>query len=654
MRTVIPSSRRVVQALAFLWVVLSGCEGEAPPLVVVDLVTDLRPGEEFVSVRTELTGRMAAGPVEAPAMAGTPDDYGLGVRVAEFTGLARGAYQVRVALMARDGVELLARTVAFRVVKRRIVRVVVTRSCLEVRCPTVADEPSATECVGGRCVPPTCGGDDEAACGEAECTTDVQCAPFEGSCLGRCEQGVCLEAPRQEACAPGQQCGGEGRCLEVGPRPDASTDASTDAAPEGGASDGGAEAGLGDAGPDGGDAGDPCPGGCDDGNPCTADRCTSEGCVFESGPMDGAACDDGVYCNGPDQCAAGSCSVHAGDPCEGGTSCDEEADTCVGCRDDADCPGPMVGPWGACSVSGSSGDAFCAGTRTRTRTTYRCDPGSRQCVGSSSEESEPCSTNEGRSCRSRSLGGWSPCSGFSNTCDETGTQQRAVTDYVCSAGSCSPSTSTETRACTRDTDGTSCGSTSCGAWGSCGGFSSTCDETGSQERTCTDYVCSAGSCGSSTRTETRACTRDTDGTSCGSTSCGAWGSCGGFSSTCDETGSQGRTCTDYVCSAGSCGSSTRTETRACTRDTDGTRCQGDSCGAWSTCGGFTGECDSTGTQSRTCYSYACSAGSCAVSSSRTETQSCTRLTEGRSCRLAGGGTGCCAPPPSEACLDMCL
>lgn len=81
---------------------------------------------------------------------------------------------------------------------------------------------------------------------------------------------------------------------------------------------------------------------CDDANPCTADVCTPDlGCEFI--PTD-AACDDGVFCNGLDQCSGGTCSWHAGDPCAGGEECadrcDETASSClvplaVPCADDA-------------------------------------------------------------------------------------------------------------------------------------------------------------------------------------------------------------------------------------------------------------------------------------------------------------------------------
>jgi hypothetical protein len=49
---------------------------------------------------------------------------------------------------------------------------------------------------------------------------------------------------------------------------------------------------------------------------------------------DGAACDDGLFCNGADQCANGQCAAHAGDPCVPPATCSEEQDTCVAADDD--------------------------------------------------------------------------------------------------------------------------------------------------------------------------------------------------------------------------------------------------------------------------------------------------------------------------------
>jgi hypothetical protein len=130
-------------------------------------------------------------------------------------------------------------------------------------------------------------------------------------------------------------------------------------------------------------------------------------------------------------------------------------------------------------------------------------------------------------CGAVSFGAWSACGGFSDTCDETGTQSRAVTTPRCDAGgTCVNTVATETRACTRSTAGVACRATVTGAWGPCGGFSNACDTTGTQSRPVTTYTCGAGTCNGATSTQSQACTRTVaNGTSCGSNSYCCSGSC---------------------------------------------------------------------------------------------------------------------------------
>jgi hypothetical protein len=66
---------------------------------------------------------------------------------------------------------------------------------------------------------------------------------------------------------------------------------------------------------------------CDDQNGCTDDTCDQGACVFTN---NADPCDDGLFCNGADTCAGGTCSVHVGNPCAGGGPC---ADTCVESND---------------------------------------------------------------------------------------------------------------------------------------------------------------------------------------------------------------------------------------------------------------------------------------------------------------------------------
>ena len=110
----------------------------------------------------------------------------------------------------------------------------------------------------------------------------------------------------------------------------------------------------------------------------------------------------------------------------------------------------------------------------------------------------------------------------------------------------------------------------CDAWSACGGFTDACDETGTRTRTCHDFgSCESSSldptCGASSTQESGACERDTDGDVVAGwsvwTACAAsLGSNGGAGDPCDTNGTQTRSRT--VCSGG--GSVTETETQSCT------------------------------------------------------------------------------------------
>ncbi|RVU46833.1 hypothetical protein EA187_06785 [Lujinxingia sediminis] len=307
---------------------------------------------------------------------------------------------------------------------------------------------------------------------------------------------------------------------------------------------------------------------------------------------------------------------------------------CARDRSGVSCGSSTHTSWSACGGFANTCDT--TGTQTRTRTDYNCSGGS--CTTSTATETQACTrVTQGNSCGGNDYTSWSNCGGFSNTCDESGTQTRTRTEYHCSGGSCASSNFTESRTCYRDTDSSSCGTTSTGSWGSCGGFSSPCDRTGEQSRTVSERKCSNGTCTTVNRTETQSCTRSVTGNSCGASTHTSWGSCGGFSSTCDTTGEQTRTRTDYICnSSGTCTTSTATETQACTRSTHGTSCGTTQTGNWSSCGGFTSSCDETGTRTRSVTTYTCSNNSC-TSSTTTETDNCSRNTDGISC---GSGSSC--------------
>jgi len=243
--------------------------------------------------------------------------------------------------------------------------------------------------------------------------------------------------------------------------------------------------------------------------------------------------------------------------------------------DGASCSADATGSWGTCVLASTcSGD----GTRSRTRTAFSCQAGT--CTGTDTEESEACTANTaGSPCGTPSYGPWGSCT-FSSTCDETGTRTRTVTRFTCSAGgACNdPQTRTETGSCTRDTDGAGCTTTQYGSWSSCAYSSDCATSAPDRTRSVTTYACKAGSCSPSTTTQRGTCSRATEGDPCAPFSYDAWSPCGGYAHTCDETGVQSRREYGKKCSAGACVNYTGTQTRSCSRDTDGRTCGRTGCG----------------------------------------------------------------------------
>ncbi|MCC6873032.1 MAG: hypothetical protein IT378_01890 [Sandaracinaceae bacterium] len=373
-------------------------------------------------------------------------------------------------------------------------------------------------------------------------------------------------------CAPGERCRAPGECI-------------ADSARDGGTPD----------------AGDAClEVDCDDRNSCTDDSCEAGVCVHAP---NGAECDDGVYCNGGDRCAAGSCGSHAGDPCEG-LSCDEGADRCLGCGPALPCPEPSCGPYGECD--------------------------------------------------------------YASACATNGSRARTCTTFTCTSGTCVPSTRTETdtAGCARSTTGMSCSPTTCTAFGACGGFASTCDPTGAQSRTCTDYTCAAGMCAGTRRSDSQSCMRPTDGLSCGASTCGPWGACD-YASTCDETATQTRSCNGAICASGSCISGMpNIESQDCIRDTDGAACgtglacAGGSCGA---CPSGYGDCDgrtTNGCETSLVFPNCYGCDTCGANADRCGSgpdHRCSCGTRGYGCTQAGqiccGGS--CRPPTDPDNCGAC-
>jgi hypothetical protein len=583
---------------------LAACSED--PELFVELRTDFVPEAEFVRVRTRIETQDGL-VLERESFGGFNDDFIRGQRVAEFGDLSLGMHLVQVELFSPWGASLSSRRIALDFRASRGITVVMTRTCAFTSCPGPGDSDEATECYGGRCVTPACSPENPDACGAPACETDAECGSTAYCARALCDNGVCLVATVVGACRATEWCDPVAGCVQRRMLPDAAMpDGGSGCTGDGACDDGfectidrcedgtcrhepddsactaseggscvegfgcqypgctpascvpetgcqrarceGAECVLEDACAPGMCCGDACvPAGCDDGNACTDDSCGPSGCV--NAPNTGP-CSDGVFCNGPDTCASGACSMHAGPPCPGMSTCDEEGDTCAGCSDDASCPADEVGPYSACSFADICSES---GSQTRIRTTYECRAGT--CVSSDRVETGSCSRDtDGTGCGGTTFSGWSACS-FSDECDESGTQTRTRTDPVCMGGTCLPVASDESQACARSTGGAACGSPSYTAWSACTGFSTPCDESGTQSRTRTDYTCGSGTCNPTSMTpETMPCMRDSDGNFCeGPCGCTAgrrcceppWGTCAG--GTCDTTGGGICVCSTCAC-----------------------------------------------------------------------------------------------------------
>lgn len=556
---------------------LSTACGDDTTTLRVDVRTDYVAGVEFAEVEVGLVG--ADTEVTYPVRFG--EDFLRGVRVATLDEAPLGQQVLRARLNAADGRRIAERQVDVELSgEATTVTIVFSRSCSGVTCPDGSGDPMATQCVGGLCVRPECSPENPESCPEG-CTSADECpGEIAGCARAICDEGICYVGSELGACATGEFCHPDRGCT-----------------PEPMDTDGGAP--VGDAGVDE-DGGavetdmfvDPsCGQPCDTGSPCevgTFDCSSGAPVCTPSGPADA-----GVECR------------PAASPCDVAEQCDGTSTACP--TDDFAATGTTC-PDGFCDGLGSCGDcepgAACS-------TGNPCEVGETQCVGGAPTCVRASDVAAGVSCGADMTGAWGACGGFSNDCDTTGTQSRSVTTFECNgSGSCQGTDGTETRACSRVTMGVPCGAVRVeGGFGSCGGFATICDETGTRSQTVTTYACNgSGSCVGSDSMESESCSRDTDGTMCMADQTGAWRPCLVDSTTdpCNEDGSQTRTVTSYECNAGSCEGSSGSESRSCTVDSNGRSCpspfepnfpcliyrcnasasctqQGDTCGAGEMC-----------------------------------------------------------------------
>ncbi len=345
--------------------------------------------------------------------------------------------------------------------------------------------------------------------------------------------------------------------------------------------------------------------------------------------------------------------------CTGAGACGNvdtgENQACVRVTEGISCGTTTFSAYTACTYAATCSTA---GSRTRVRTDPLCASGTCSAVQVTETDTAGCTRSTANvSCGASTFGPYGTCA-FASTCAESGSRTRTRTDPVCQTGACGATTATETDSagCPRTTGGTSCGTTMTGAYGACS-YAATCSTTGTRSRTVSTYTCGSGACNTSTVTEndTSGCGRTTTGSSCGTTLTGAYTACS-YANACSNTGSRTRTVTTYGCdAAGACAPNTVTETdtAGCARNQDGTSCGTTVTGAYGSCS-YPQICANGGSRTRTVTDYTCGASACNTKSvTETDTTACTRNTNGNNCGAFSCGTcsaGCnCSCERTQSC-----
>ncbi len=424
---------------------------------------------------------------------------------------------------------------------------------------------------------------------------------------------------------------------------------------------------------------------------CRWRTCLNEQCGTADA-SNGTPCNDGTFCNGNDSCNNGSCSTHAGNPCDGpdgdgdcSETCRENQDDCNGndangtvCADGTFCNGLDACSSGACSqhggdpCNGPDGDSNCAESCDESADNCQAnDPNGSACSdgtycnGADTCSSGACSQHAGNPCdgadgdgdcsemcreAQTDCNGWDP---GGSACDDGAWCNGADT---CASGSCSghagnpcsghnvgpncdDSCNESNNNCTaNDANGTNCDD---GAW--CNG-SDACNNSG----TCvhSGNPCSGHNvgpnCDDSCDESNNNCTaNDATGTSCDD---GAW--CNG-SDACNNSGTcvhSGNPCPgDDV--GPNCDDSCNESNNNCTaNDADGTSCNdsdycttGEQCSSGTcddntsaTCNGPDGDAD--------CFE-SCSGSDCNAYDG-----------DGSLCSGTPNFNTCCGGPSSGACV----
>lgn len=182
----------------------------------VDVATELVTGRELARIDVALVAPVGTDAVYAERVERLVEvearfglDLARGRPITTFDGVADGVRVVRVRLFDVSGGLLATTRVQVLVTGDRVVRVRVSRACVEVACPPVGGSATLSACVGGRCVDPRCGPETPELCPEiAFCSASSECARGDvPSCADRaCDEGECVTLGDDARCAEGQYC----------------------------------------------------------------------------------------------------------------------------------------------------------------------------------------------------------------------------------------------------------------------------------------------------------------------------------------------------------------------------------------------------------------------------------------------------------------
>ncbi|MBK8168810.1 MAG: VCBS repeat-containing protein [Sandaracinaceae bacterium] len=216
----------VLMLVAFSGVI--GCSDD--PSLTVLVKTDLVAGVEFTRVVVEVRGDEGSGEgaslLADNAMTATRSmRFVPERRVASFALEAGRELIVTVRLLDARGGIVVERPTRMTVTSDFALRVVLTRNCARVACPSPGGDAISAACFNGRCVDDRCQPDAPEFCPAVACTADAtpptDCLVTASCASARCEDGVCLYVePTSSVCSTSEYCDPFRGCESIDPLDD--------------------------------------------------------------------------------------------------------------------------------------------------------------------------------------------------------------------------------------------------------------------------------------------------------------------------------------------------------------------------------------------------------------------------------------------------